>query len=201
MNCVPCQKKLHSKPPTPQPKPCPEPKQDKFCYGEGEIATEDECGTKLHFRLITDPNADILQCRIEEIEAKLLNWLQRASPVTDLDMRSLNIFCFNSSLLGLQNSAATGLTVGEDAAGEFLKLFNVFKSKFSYITPDVTTRLVNPDVVAINMVFKATQFAGPISLANPVVGRFVFTGQFHIIDFGNELCVDSSTAWVSYPVV
>lgn len=203
MNCAPCQKKQHSKPPTSQPKPCPqpEPKDDKLCYGEGEIKTKDECGTKLRFRLITDPNADILQCRIEEIETKLLNWLQRASPVTDLDMKSLNIFCFNSSLLGFQNSTATGLSVGEDAAGEFLRLFNLFKSKFSYITPDVTTRLVAPDVININMVFNATQFAGTISPTNPITGRFVFTGQYHVIDFGNELCVDQSNAWVSYPVV
>ena len=203
MNCAPCQQKPHSRPQPPHtqpPHPQP-PSEEKKCYAEAEIEAKDKCGSKFRFRLVSDPNSEVLTCRIQEIETKLLNWIQRAAPLTELDMKSLGVFCFNSALTGFANADVTGIFVGDEAAGEFLRLFNIFKSKFNYITPSVTSRLIIPDLIDINLVFKATKISGPVSVANPEVGRFVFSGQFHVIDFGNELCVDWSNVYVKYPLV
>lgn len=202
MDCIPCQKKSLPPKPTPcPPRPCPPHPVDKLCYAEGYTQVTDACNDTIRFRVVSDPNQEILTCRITEIQTKLLNWIQRASPVTSADMASLNIFCFNSTLLGLENRDTTGQWVGEESASEFLRLFNLFKSKFSYIDSEVTNRLVTADLVNLSFVFLATAFAGPVSVANPAVGRFTLSGQFHVIDFGNELCIDWSNAWVSYPVV
>lgn len=203
MNCIPCQKKKETVQTQAGHGSCeqPQPACEVLCYGEGQITTRDECDTKLTFRLITDPNKEILDVRIQEVQATLLTWLQKPSAVTEQDMQCLNIFCFNSSLVGFENTNSTGVWVGETAAAEFLRLFNAFKTRFSYITPEVSVRLIAPDVLNANFVFVATAAAGPVSPTNPAIGRFVLSGQFHVIDFGNELCIDSVTVSASYPVV
>jgi len=170
------------------------PCEKEFASGEACLVLTDECGSKYSFRLQTYPETDVLTTTIDKLVQQLVTLFTRTMPVTLQDIINLNIICPYSSLTAIDRNfgetETSGVFIGDSALEALREIFNLFQTvPREFNSYEVTSRIISSDVIMLNVVLNL------LDAERRVLATLTLSGQFHILDCGTKLCVDSLSAF------